>query len=281
MPLAFFVRDGETFVPRELAQSLWSDKQMHGVAVSGLLAWGAERLQHELGLADLVPAKFSVDMFRPAAMGPTNVEARVVRKGSRILLVDALLVQDGETVARAAATFLKPGGVSHGEAWSPTERPSPPPLEIAPVGDAPHVPFFHSEAGWSQDFTEHQNPSRKTTWQTGVPIIDGEPNSRFTSAASVADATSMVANWGSKGVEFINSDITLYLARLPEGVQVGISALDRVEHDGLVVGTATVFDRSGPIGTTVLTGLANAKRTVDFESIGYLDNGERATSPGV
>ncbi|HEY9565940.1 MAG TPA: acyl-CoA thioesterase domain-containing protein, partial [Nocardioides sp.] len=279
--LAFFNREGEDFAPRDLAKSLWSDKQMHGVAVSGLLAWGAERLQHKLGREELVPAKFSVDMFRPAAMALTSVEATVVRNGGRILLIDVVLVQAGETVARGAATFLQPGGVSHGQAWSPSEYPTPPSIELAPVGEEPHVPFFHSDAGWSQDFTAHQNASRKSTWQTGVPIIDGEPNSRFTSVASVADATSMVCNWGTKGVEFINSDITLYLSRLPENVQVGLAAQDRIEHDGLVVGSTIVFDRTGPIGTTVLTGLANARRTVDFESIGYLDSGERESSPGV
>src|SRR3546814_5513118 len=75
MPLAFFNREGEDFAPRDLAKSLWSDKQMHGVAVSGLLAWGAERLQHKLGREELVPAKFSVDMFRPAAMALTSVRS--------------------------------------------------------------------------------------------------------------------------------------------------------------------------------------------------------------
>lgn len=280
MPLAFFERDGESLVPRDLAQSLWSAKQMHGVAVSGALAWALEARLAELGRTDLVPSRLTVDMFRPAAMAPSTLETTVVREGKRIVLIDAVLLQEGEPVSRASAVFLAPGGVSHGQAWSPSEQPTPPPVEIAPAGEDPHVPFFHSESGWSQDFTEHQNASRKSTWQTGVPIIAGEPNSRFTTVASIADATSMVSNWGSRGVEFINSDLTVTLARLPETLQVGLSALDRVEHDGIVVGTATIFDRSGPIGTTVITGLANAKRTVDFESIGYLDSGEQ-TTPGV
>lgn len=281
MPLAFFTREGDTIVPRSLAQSLWSEKQMHGVAVSGALAWAAEARLAELGRTDLTPTRLTVDMFRPAAMAPSTLETTVVREGKRLVLIDAVLVQDGVPMARASATFLKSGGISHGEAWSPSERPTPPPIEVAPLGDDPHVPFFHSDAGWSQDFTAHQNASRKTTWQTGVPIIDGEPNSRFTAVASIADATSMVANWGTKGVEFINSDITVTLARLPETLQVGLSGLDRVEYDGLVVGTATLFDRAGPIGTTLLTGLANAQRTVNFESLGYDEDGERQTSPGV
>ena len=34
--------------------------------------------------------------------------------------------------------------------------------------------------------------------------------------------------------------------------------------DGVAIGTATVFDRLGPIGTSTVTSLANAKRSVDF-----------------
>ena len=84
-------------------------------------------------------------------------------------------------------------------------------------------------------------------------------------AASVADSTSMVTNWGSNGVEYINTDITLTLARLPRGREIGLHAIDRVNHDGIAVGTATVFDREGRLGTAVVTSIANAKRAVDFE----------------
>ncbi len=39
MELSFFTRgDGEVLVPTELACSLWSDDQVHGVALSGALA---------------------------------------------------------------------------------------------------------------------------------------------------------------------------------------------------------------------------------------------------
>lgn len=143
------------------------------------------------------------------------------------------------------------------------------------------MPFFHSDAGWSQDFTAHQDASRKATWQTGVSIVDGEPATPFATVASLADATSLVCNWGSNGVEHINTDITLSLSRLPEGLQVGLRCRDRVEHDGIAIGTATVFDRTGPIGTSMVTALVNADRTVDFEQVSFLEDDHRKSSPGV
>ena len=93
--------------------------------------------------------------------------------------------------------------------------------------------------------------------------------------ASVADATSMVVNWGTEGVQFINTDITLALARPPVGREIGLSATDRVERDGIAVGTVEVFDRAGPLGTAMVTALANAARPVNFENVEFDDEGGR------
>ena len=94
------------------------------------------------------------------------------------------------------------------------------------------MPLFSSERiGWSKSFGEHQNGDRKKTWQTGVPVVPDEQPSTFVAVASVADAASMVTNWGSNGVEHINTDITLTLARLPVSLEVGLAALDRVSAE--------------------------------------------------
>jgi hypothetical protein len=74
----------------------------------------------------------------------------------------------------------------------------------------------------------------------------------------------MVMNWGSGGVEHINTDINLSLSRLPVSTEIGLAARERFAHDGIAVGTAVVFDREGPIGTSTVTALANARRAVDF-----------------
>jgi hypothetical protein len=184
-------------------------------------------------------------------------------------------VQGDTRVARASCQFLKPTENPSGTAWEPAERLSPPPLDVVPVSDEPRVPFFSSDAPWSQDFTAHQNAGRKITWQAGLPVLAGERPTPFQVVAAVADATSMVVNWGTEGVQYINTDIDLALARLPVSLEIGFAAVDRVEVDGLSVGSATVFDRSGTIGVASVTALANAKRPVDFERVRYDDDGTR------
>ena len=266
MQLSFFTRgDGDALVPTELACSLWSEDQVHGVALSGAMARSLEHAVAATGRTDLRAARYTVDLFRAARMQPCDIRTVVVREGRRLCLVDAILEQGGEPVARASGLFLLPSEPAPGEVWEPDTVFDPPPLELAPVSDDPRVPLFSSERiGWSTSFAEHQNGDRKMTWQTGMPVIPDERPSPFVAAASVADAASMVTNWGSNGVEHINTDITLTLARPPASLEIGLAAVDRISSDGIAVGTAVVFDRQGRLGAAVVSSLANAKRTVDF-----------------
>ncbi|KAA1416023.1 thioesterase family protein [Nocardioides humilatus] len=251
-----------------LAQSLWSTEQIHGVAVSGLLARALERAVGAAGRDDLVPARYHVDLFRPARMEVTTTSAVVVREGPRLMLLDAVVEQSDGVVARATATFLKPSAEADGSVWSATDRPVPPPDDVAPTSGEHHVPFFASEQPWSNNFSEHQNPGRHQTWQTAMPIVVDENCTPFQAAASVADAASLVTNWGAAGVEHINTDISLTLARLPESTSLGLRALDHVAADGLAVGVAEVFDRRGPLGTATVAALVNTRRSVDLAGSG-------------
>ncbi|NPC97134.1 acyl-CoA thioesterase domain-containing protein [Nocardioides sp. zg-DK7169] len=269
----------------DLAASMWGENHLHGVAVSGAMARALEHRVAELGRADLRPARYTVDLFRPATTDPCVVRTEVVREGNRLCLVDATYLQDDVAVARASGLFLRATGSTAGETWSPGSGAEsdlvPPPLEIAPVTTEAHVPFIHSDdVGWSQDFTQHQNASRKQSWSTGPSVVVGEAPTPFQAVASLADGASLVTNWGSLGVEHINTDITLVLAREPDGVSIGLAATDRREDGGIAVGTAAVFDRSGRLGTVVVSALANAKRVVDFARVEYADDGTRRTSPG-
>ena len=273
--ISFFTHDADVLVPTDAARSLWSADQMYGVAVSGAMARAIETMVGAELRNDLRPARYTLDMFRPAMMSPFVIETTIVREGRRICLVDAVLVQAGQPKARASTIFLKPGEEPDGEVWQPSDNPSAPggvPLLSAPTGA-----WYASEKPWSQDFADHQNGGRKQTWQHGVPIVAGEDPTPFQSVASIADATSAVCNWGSKGVQFINTDITLSLSRLPRTAELGLRAERWSSHDGIAVGVATVFDRDGVIGQSMVTSLSNALRTVDFQQHDFNEDGSRTS----
>jgi hypothetical protein len=269
---ALFRAEADELIPQDIARSLWKADQMHGVATSGALGREVERAVLAAGREDLRPARFTVDLFRAPSMDPCRLASSVVREGSRLMLVDSTLSQGGEVVARASALFLKSSENPSGQVWTPSQVPSPPPLEIAPVTEEPRVPIFYSEeSGWSQNFAEHQNGSRKATWQTALSIVVGEKATPFQGLAGAADSTSMVVNWGTEGVQYINTDITLAISRAPVSQEIGISAVSWYAHDGIATGTGVVFDRQGPIGTSTVTSLANARRAVDFTQHDFSD----------
>ena len=73
MQLSFWTRgDGDALVPTELACSLWSDDQVHGVALSGALARALEQAAAATGRAELRPARYTVDLFRAAGCSPAR-----------------------------------------------------------------------------------------------------------------------------------------------------------------------------------------------------------------
>lgn len=95
-------------------------------------------------------------------------------------------------------------------------------------------------------------------------LVAGEPLSPFQHAALVGDTTNHVCHWGSAGAGYINTDMTLTLSRLPIGHEIGLRADNAIAAEGISIGTATLYDRRGPLGTCIVTTLSNARRQVDF-----------------
>lgn len=275
MTSAFFrltpSRDGrsEKYLPQLSAGSGWGSEHMRGMAVSGALARATESAVKELGRQELRPVRWTLDLFRPAGMKPSSTSTTVVREGRRLCLVDSVLSQDGEAVARASALYLSPTTSPEGMVWASAYSPQPPP-EDYPAGSAERL-YYSDDAGWTPPADAPQNGDRKQIWQFAIPVVEGEPLTAFQMAASVADAANVISNLGSAGLEFINADVTLALARLPEGLELGLAALDRTEQHGISVGTGLVFDRVGVVGSVTVSAVGNARRAVDLREFGQGD----------
>lgn len=265
---AFFRSTADGFAAEPFAVSRWSPDMVNGAALCGLIA---RALENDHGAEGFVPARLTVDLFRPARTAPLTTRTTAVRDGNRIRVADGELLQDGSTVARASVVFLRPSQQPPGQVWTRAHRPAPPPHATVPGPDELVHPYFGSDDhphGWSRSMHEHQGAGRKRMWAQHLPVVVGEEPSPFVRAAMAGEPTSLMTNWGTEGVGFINVDLTLVLARLPEGVEVGIEADDHISADGVAVGTTTMFDRRGPIGTCVVSALANARRQVDFAGQG-------------
>ncbi|GEM29626.1 acyl-CoA thioesterase [Nocardia neocaledoniensis NBRC 108232] len=268
MTTAFFrTRTGPAgieLIPQAEASSGWGDEHMRGLAVSSALARATEQHVESIGRGDLTPARWTVDLFRPARLRPCTTSVTVVREGRRLCLIDSVLEQGGRPVARASALWLAPSRSPSGAVWSGGAQPELPPVGAAMV-PAQHRLYFTEKTGWG-DAAQSKNDARKQIWHEQIPVVEGEPVTPFQLAAGIADVVNVAANFGSAGLEFINADLTLALARLPEGPAVGFATTDRIERAGISIGTAVAFDRTGVFGTATLCALADGQRAVDVAS---------------
>jgi hypothetical protein len=255
--------------PEEVARALWAGGgQIRGSAVSGVLAAAAEQVASVHGAPGLRPVRWSLDLFKPAAMRECVTVGKLVRSGRRLCLVDTALLQGELEVARGSALFLAPGPVA-GPTWA-----SEWPLELPPAGLRPRTTeprLYYSEGvGWTGRPHEHAAGGRMRTWLFDVPVVQGESPSPFQLAAMAGDVANLMTNWGPDGLAHINPDLGVLLARLPGGDGIGIAPELRIEHDGLVAGVATLFDRAGTFGTASISALPSPSGPIDPRRQGEL-----------
>jgi acyl-coenzyme A thioesterase PaaI-like protein len=251
----------ELLHPTSKAAGTWAaGSTIRGPAISAVMARAAERIvAPETGLR---PARWTLDLSRPVPMAASTVRAEVVRAGRRLRLVDVQLVQDGEPYAWARALFLRGGGAGAGLVWSPANAVALPPEGLRP-GTAESRVYFSEEVGWTPNAAPHGNASRKQIWNFPSAVVTDEVATPFQACAAAADLASVVTNWGTEGVAYINADLSMNLARLPRGLEVGVSAVARIAADGLATGTALLHDRGGVIGTSTVSAIGNADRAID------------------
>ncbi|MFE0751614.1 PaaI family thioesterase [Gordonia sp. NPDC058843] len=276
--------DRVRYRPTTFAASLWAPGTLNGPAVCGLAARAVET---EFGDDEFVPARCTIDLFKAARDIVTSTRTRLVRSGGRIRVVDVEVVQHPEgadpdgaeevVVARGTTVFLRTSTNPPGQRW---HRPAAAVTFRAPeiASDDDLSPRFASDAAddsvgeWERDMANHQNGHRKRMWSRAAPIVAGEKLTPFQRAVISAESASLVSNWGTTGIGFINCDLTVALSRLPSGERVGVEADVHIEDDGVSVSNAGLYDENGMFGTALVTAVNNAAAQIDFTTV---DTSER------
>jgi acyl-CoA thioesterase len=253
---AYLERRGDSFHPRSIARGGWG-AFFSGHVMGGLLG---RALEHLVDDSEFLPARLTVDLPRPCALEPIEVQTREIRSGKRLRLVEAVVRQDDKIVAQASGLFLRRGDQPTGSIWSPDVEMPPIPTDVQPNGN----PLFVRTYGWGLPI---QNPDEqwsgdrgaKYTWlRLTQPLVDDEPLTPFIRAAMAADVTASLVNWSSEGLKFINADYTLTLSRLPKGSMIGLASQSHSTQDGIATGSATLFDADGEIGSSISVSVAQS-----------------------
>jgi hypothetical protein len=248
LPDAVFHRDGDRFVPTELARGPWDPNAQHGGPSGALLAGLLER--HDAGPPAHV-VRMTIELLRPVPMEPIELRARTLRPGKKVQLVEGSVLSNGTEVVRATALRIRQAEVEFAD--PPDDRLSPGPgrlrerfenLGLLNFGFAMEMSVARGEVG---------APGPAAAWfRLGVPVVAGEettPLMRVAAAADFGNGISGAVTWDE--YLFINPDLTIYLHRIPAGEWVGLDARTWPTHDGVGIADAALYDERGRIGRSV------------------------------
>jgi Thioesterase-like superfamily len=252
----FFTLDRDAFIPTPVSNGPWDPTSMHGRVVIGLLA---QVIEERHGAEDFVPARLTIDMFRlPNIMTPVEVRTKLVRDGLRIRVIEADFLSGGVPMARASGQLLRRTENPQGRVWSPPNWDVPKPADIP----APTDPRLGMNGKWTTRPIAGGMGSlgQRRLWMSEVrQLVGGMPLTPFTRVALAADFASPFANAGETGLGFINSDVTLYLHRLPVTNWIGFDVMNHHATDGIAIGECWLYDEKGAIGTSTVAALAQRK----------------------
>jgi hypothetical protein len=249
----FFTIEGTHYVPTPASRGPWNPNSLHGRVIVGLLGAEIERLY---GSPEFMPARLTVDMYRLPDLSPVEVVTRPVREGNRIKVIDAEFISGGVSAGRATCQLLKrtenpPGNVWKPEIWDVPKPADIPPPESGPMGGMWAMRRIAGDFG---------TVGQKRTWMSEVrELVAGRPLTPFVRVAVAADFSSPFAHAGDQGLQFINSDVTVYLHREPRTEWIGFEVIDHGATDGVAVGACRLYDEEGPIGEASCTALANRR----------------------
>jgi hypothetical protein len=253
----FFRIDGDRYVPTASARGPWNPNSLHGRVIAGLLGAEIERLY---GSPAFLPARLTVDMYRLPDLSPVQVTTRVVREGNRIKVVDAEFISGGVSAGRATCQLLRLADNPSGKVWAPPVWDAPKPSDIPPP-----EPNSHPMAGmWEtrRISGEFGTVGQRRMWVREVrELVEGRPLTPFVRVAGSADFVSPAANIGDQGLEFINSDVTVYLHRQPATEWIGYEVINHGASGGVAVGECFLYDEQGPIGSASCCALAQRRMT--------------------
>lgn len=256
---SLFMRESGGYRPTRWARGPWNPNHLHGGPSAVLLS---HTLEAERGDPEMFLSRMTMDVFRPVPYDLLHTEARVVREGRRIKVVDATVSNGGNVVARASGVFLRRSGGDAVHTTLPTAGPAKRWRDLptgAPLGKPGEDPDLFHRTVDMRLISEPLVGSPVAAWVVApFEFAPGEPFSSLERVASVSDFINAMGMMSRNGRgSFINVDLTLYLMREARGEWICLESVGRGDHAGLATSNVNLHDEQGLIGHVSAACLGN------------------------
>ena len=244
---AFYQCDGDRFAPSELTRGPWDPGAQHAGPPAALLGRAVERCEPR---PDMQVGRITFEILAPVPLAPLEANARIVRPGRSVELLEASLSGPDGEVMRASAWRLQAGDVA---IQSDSAPPGPERGMSRDFFDTGQDVGYH--VAMEYQFVEGAFLERgpATVWmRMRVPLVEGEDPSPLERVLVAADSGNGVsATLDYERFLFVNTDLSVHLLRMPGGEWVCLDATTHV--DGLGLSDTALWDERGRIGRAAQT----------------------------
>jgi hypothetical protein len=257
---AFYEPDGDGYLATELTRGPWDPGAQHAGPPAALLGRELERLPEA---EDFQVCRLTFEILRPIPIGPVGVEARIVRPGRRVQMLEAELRVEGEVLMMARAWRLRTAPVD-----LPADAAAIPPGPALPEESGPttflpsgHDVGYHTAMELRFSFGAFTEIGPAAAWlRMRHPLVEGEgptPLQRTLIAADVGNGISAAVDF--RRFVFVNVDLTVQLERLPRGEWVCVDAVTLPRERGNATAESVLGDEAGRFGRALQTLLVAAR----------------------
>ncbi len=252
MPDSFYESDGDRYVSTELTRGPWDSGAQHAGPPAALLGRELERLTDA---DEFQVCRVSFEIMRAVPIAPLRAEARIVRPGRRVQLIEGTLSDSDGEVMRVRGWRLRTEPVE----LPPLPAPGPPAsIEAAEPRDFPPTGQdvgYHTAMDYRFVAGAFQEPGPATVWmRMRQPLVDAEPPTplqRVLTAADSGNGVSATLDWGR--FLFINVDLNVHLERMPVGEWVCLDAVTLPQANGVGTADTVLLDERGRVGRALQT----------------------------
>ena len=257
---ALFFPEGDLYAPTHLSAGPWAEGVLHGGPVGALFA----DLLEAAGGPGFTGVRLTLDLMRPVPLRPLAFRGGVVRQGRRLQLLAGELAAGDTAVARCSLLRLAekplPPGVVKEAAGTGTGADADD-ADADGLGDGPEgwqaagplrplpTPVFVGGALEMRVAGSRNFLGARLAWfRLLVAVVEGRPPTPLARAAAVGDMGNALSAWTSAWpppVSYVTADMSLHLARPPEGEWVRSEAASAWTEAGLGLVTSRLSDRRG------------------------------------